>query len=1056
MLKHTSFCIIQIYMLITIMAGQLYAWGPKDEHTAHTDISKYAVEESVLSANHGNILQNLGFVSGVSTVFQWDINNDGKIAQAEKYNVAGWLSEVGAAREDSNARELNHFYNPILNVGFGLWMGAPVWAQSSTAQAAWRSGPPQENIPEMPWDWYFPESTSMTDWSWQATRRHFYSALTSPEDLARQASFAKTFRGVGQQVHLLQDMSVPAHTRIDLHLYRDGLEAWAKTNIDSLQALKSYVSASSIVMPTMPLVEMINGFVPVAQLFDTDSYDSTVEIVMTNTKAGLAEWSNSNFFSDETINLPGYTKSEDFPFPNQINTDIQKYINQEKLPEIVTAEDGLQDTKVVISKISPAGIVEIKNFAKPGYLTEEANSNVYHLTFNLDEACYRDYASLLLPRAVGYSAALIDYFFRGKLDLIQNESGSWIIVNETDEPMTGAFELFTDDEQGNRSPLMATPLVLDLKRFGTIDPITGAPLDQSGPINVTFQSDNSPLIVVFRGKLGNEEGAVAGRIVNRGIYVLALPFDHETRAFLGKRYYRVKGTMLEPVAETSLPFGLLDDGASWDDATTSWVRIDPDGFGVPLGTGGPQYLATHWDDEHKRVRYITNLSYEKEAYHPFRVLYGDPVTNDPLVTYHIVHYVGSPASSLGMYNENTGWMKYAGSPVNGLFAVLSPPGSDPARRFFPLYKAVNFNDTFVEAPALTFYGFDGTIREDPIPRDPEAPSASIVSAHLPNGGDAVEVAVPSIFDDYVMPHPTRRFAPELASSGLDRYRMMLSAPAVLEDRWPKCSQESNNCGTAYDPAQGPRAISPVYDIPSNDDSKVRVHAGDNGQFYEELFIDGKLVETSSVAYDKNETHYQILAVHGDTAVVRRTSFASGAEVPLSYWYQGLHERVVESREDFLSTYSIYVNGSRYDLSGITAVRSRYLATRFEEDPDLNGFSPVDYLTYDAAEDITGYHPDRFFINESFDRQHVLVAFDEYAYNGGEGLVHDLRYEQVGADGARSILYLDIPQAMLQNADHEATRTGRKLLLFNADGTLKAELNDPIGLKDTIGSIGILN
>ena len=34
---------------------------------------------------------------------------------------------------------------------------------------------------------------------------------------------------------------------------------------------------------------------------------------------------------------------------------------------------------------------------------------------SLDPGVFADYAALLLPRAVGYSAALLDYFFRGRL-----------------------------------------------------------------------------------------------------------------------------------------------------------------------------------------------------------------------------------------------------------------------------------------------------------------------------------------------------------------------------------------------------------------------------------------------------------------------------------------------------------------------------------------------------------------------------------------------------------------------------------------------------------------
>jgi hypothetical protein len=50
---------------------------------------------------------------------------------------------------------------------------------------------------------------------WDNARKYFYSALTSPGKAIREDSYAKTFQAVGQVMHLLQDMAVPAHVRND-------------------------------------------------------------------------------------------------------------------------------------------------------------------------------------------------------------------------------------------------------------------------------------------------------------------------------------------------------------------------------------------------------------------------------------------------------------------------------------------------------------------------------------------------------------------------------------------------------------------------------------------------------------------------------------------------------------------------------------------------------------------------------------------------------------------------------------------------------------------------
>jgi hypothetical protein len=48
-------------------------------------------------------------------------------------------------------------------------------------------------------------------------RGYFYEALTVPDQDTKERKLAETFRGLGQLMHLVQDMSVPEHTRDDGH-----------------------------------------------------------------------------------------------------------------------------------------------------------------------------------------------------------------------------------------------------------------------------------------------------------------------------------------------------------------------------------------------------------------------------------------------------------------------------------------------------------------------------------------------------------------------------------------------------------------------------------------------------------------------------------------------------------------------------------------------------------------------------------------------------------------------------------------------------------------------
>ena len=57
------------------------------------------------------------------------------------------------------------------------------------------------------------------------------------------------------------------------------------------------------------------------------------------------------------------------------------------------------------------------------------------------------------PGAVGYSARLINYFFRGRFFLsgpnnYEDSLGEIDVLNDTAEVMNGAFEIYYDDAQG--------------------------------------------------------------------------------------------------------------------------------------------------------------------------------------------------------------------------------------------------------------------------------------------------------------------------------------------------------------------------------------------------------------------------------------------------------------------------------------------------------------------------------------------------------------------------------------------------------------------------------
>jgi hypothetical protein len=123
--------------------------------------------------------------------------------------------------------------------------------------------------------------------------------------------------------------------------------------------------------------------------------------------------------------------------------------------------------------------------------------------FTIDAA-----AAILLPRAVSYSAELLDYFFRGRPTGFFGE-GRFRIVNRTSsvrraEPMDGRFDLYYDTAAGTRQLLATWTLTLEADQMS-------APL----AVPLLAYGQAARCVIVFRGRIGLELDGVAGQQLDR-------------------------------------------------------------------------------------------------------------------------------------------------------------------------------------------------------------------------------------------------------------------------------------------------------------------------------------------------------------------------------------------------------------------------------------------------------------------------------------------------------------------------------------------------------------
>lgn len=430
--------LISVYILLFISAGYSLSTA------THRDLNEYVSKNSFSYFTLSNYLNNqLGMPRG------YDEKINGK-------EVFKWISDGGEYEDKPSGcipfwRSRNHFHNPIDDSGFSGWWDTGILKGISAV--AWINQPI--------------DTQSCGHYSWNDAKKYYYAALTVSDKVSRETNFAETFRAIGQMMHLVQDMSVPEHTRNDGHYFFYDYEVWAI----GLKA-DDYIPQAYQPNEVFPL--SINN------LFDTNQYNGMNPGVTIQPAIGLAEYSNANFLSPDNI-FKGFT------YPSY--SDIEESIDQSTGKNIL-----------YLKKTGNGEDIEYLARANHFYKYLPGEYKKLALTLN-DTKVYENYAAKLIPRAIGYSAQVLSYFFRGQLEaeLVQ---GHLQIKNASSEIISdGEFSLYYDNENGERSLLstaQADTLLPGDEQIIAIGPLVGA----------------SSYMLIFKGRLGNETDAVIGKYIS--------------------------------------------------------------------------------------------------------------------------------------------------------------------------------------------------------------------------------------------------------------------------------------------------------------------------------------------------------------------------------------------------------------------------------------------------------------------------------------------------------------------------------------------------------------
>ncbi len=455
------FSAVSVCLALSSVSASAY-----EKKKVHPEINEQAITQSVALEEFWGV--QLGFPLGVKQPI------NGK-------KVFEWFKD-GGTDEDAklpHPRFLHHFHDPLQDwgqSGASHYLSLPLWAQSYP-------GIYQKN-------------------SWQHARDYYYRALTGDwtestpgtRNFSEQM-FAETFRSVGMLMHLVADASVPAHVRNDLHPVFDSYELYTEKHLKVLKSNQMFIAAD--LSPTIFDNPAGNSFastmLPISALWDRDQYDgSNPGITATDAIIGLAEYTNANFYSDESVEA-----TEAQPYPNE-NCVEGEWVGQRKY---YRKSEGCGESGYLL-------VAENYYSFWGGLSGVETNSSISVL----DPLVLNGYASLLVPKAVTYAKGLAEYFFRGKLALrssVADGGDRYSIYNLSDEEMSGDFSLYYDDTSGNRH------------LFSTLDNMTIAAGEGVGlqdlPSPPRDASDVGEYILAFRGTLGSETDAVAGAVVKLGL-----------------------------------------------------------------------------------------------------------------------------------------------------------------------------------------------------------------------------------------------------------------------------------------------------------------------------------------------------------------------------------------------------------------------------------------------------------------------------------------------------------------------------------------------------------
>lgn len=371
---------------------------------SHNDMTVAALRDSELSSDPA-VLSSLGlrdlnekFPSSVGEDYPEYVDD----CRHNKFIDIVQLMACGAQFEDGppDLRVLNHFYDPTNDQELtvpGLILehwSSPDWALDAR------------------------DNSHGQQYSYEWARQYFYEALTTVGPPSERAvRWGKAFQSLGQVMHHLQDMAQPQHVRNDQHvsalipfLYNPSLfERHADGERPKVQA------------------ELTQNILPPVYPGHSDQFHTPRDFWKNASGTGIAKWTNENF-----VSLGTNFDSNRYQLPQPAGvTDVPALWLDPAIPPQAEALCLNYPLPCVMSFVAtnPGTPSHVERASSLSIFDQYLRITIPERVYALNKYNFAQIRTLTMPTAVAYSAGLINYFFRGRLEVSLPNAGVYGVLD---------------------------------------------------------------------------------------------------------------------------------------------------------------------------------------------------------------------------------------------------------------------------------------------------------------------------------------------------------------------------------------------------------------------------------------------------------------------------------------------------------------------------------------------------------------------------------------------------------------------------------------------------